>query len=279
VFSGVGKHLRTIDTRTGVTMYEMQYDPAGRLVGISDPDNDTTTILRDAAGLPQAIVGPFSQSTALTLYSDGYLETVTNPANETTTLTYWPGGLLQGFTDPLQRTHTFSYDSLGRLEHDADPAGGSKHLTRATEPGGYSVTVTTALQRSTTHHVQTLPNGTPSRAIDLPSGLTGTALGGLGGPVTTTLPDGRILHWAPGPDPRFGMLSPFMKSEVIATPGGRTQSITRSRTATLLDPNDAMSFTSITDTTTVNGKSFVEVFAKAPRTLTRTTPTGRQVSG
>ena len=36
-----------------------------------------------------------------------------------------------------------------------------------------------------------------------------------------------------------------------------------------------MSFTTLTDTTTVNGKSFLEVFAKAPRTVTRTTPTGR----
>jgi YD repeat-containing protein len=51
-----------------------------------------------------------------------------------------------------------------------------------------------------------------------------------------------------------------------------------SSTATLLDPNDAMSFTSITDTTTVNGKSFFEVFAKAPRTITRTTLAGRQVT-
>jgi YD repeat-containing protein len=49
-------------------------------------------------------------------------------------------------------------------------------------------------------------------------------------------------------------------------------------TATLLDPDDEMSFTAITDTTTVNGKSFLEVFAKAPRTITRTTPAGRQVT-
>jgi RHS repeat-associated protein len=74
------------------------------------------------------------------------------------------------------------------------------------------------------------------------------------------------------------MLSPLVKTQVLTTPGGRTQSVTRSRTTTLLDPNDAMSFTTIVDTTTVNGKSFLEVFAKAPRTITRTTPLGRQTT-
>jgi len=39
-----------------------------------------------------------------------------------------------------------------------------------------------------------------------------------------------------------------------------------------------MSFTTITDTTTVNGKDLLEVFAKAPRTITRTTPAGRHVT-
>ncbi|MCC6556373.1 MAG: hypothetical protein IT372_25720 [Polyangiaceae bacterium] len=82
---------------------------------------------------------------------------------------------------------------------------------------------------------------------------------------------------SPGPDPRFAMLSPIVQSEVLTTPQGLTRSISRSRAAALLDPSDAMSFTTITDTTTVNGLSFLEVFAKAPRTITRTTPLGRQV--
>jgi len=167
---------------------------------------------------------------------------------------------------------------MGLLVMDEDPAGGSKTLTRSEEPGGYGVTVTTALGRSTTYHVQTLATGLPQRTVARPNGLAGTSVGGAGSAVTTTLPDGRVLSWSPGPDPRFGMLSPFVKTEVLTTPGGKTLSIARSRAATLLDPTDAMSFTTTTDTTTVNGKSFLEVFAKAPRTLTRTTPAGRHVT-
>ncbi|MCC6557833.1 MAG: hypothetical protein IT372_33215 [Polyangiaceae bacterium] len=125
--------------------------------------------------------------------------------------------------------------------------------------------MTTALGRSTTHHVQTLATGLPQRSTMLPSGLTGSSAGGLGSAVTTALPDGRVMTWAPG----------LVTSEVLTTPQGLTRAISRSRAAALLDPNDAMSFTTITDTTTVNGLSFLEGFAKAPRTITRTAPLGR----
>jgi YD repeat-containing protein len=73
------------------------------------------------------------------------------------------------------------------------------------------------------------------------------------------------------------MLSPFVKNEVLSTPGGRTRTLARTRTVSQLDPADLMSFATLTDTTTQNGKSFIEVFAKGPRTLTRTTPLGRQI--
>ncbi|XXY47145.1 RHS repeat-associated core domain-containing protein [Sorangium sp. So ce269] len=55
-------------------------------------------------------------------------------------------------------------------------------------------------------------------------------------------------------------------------------SIERSRTAALADPADALSFSSLTDTTTINGRSFVESFSKATHTVTRRTPVGRQVT-
>ncbi|WP_437669669.1 RHS repeat domain-containing protein [Sorangium sp. So ce131] len=114
--------------------------------------------------------------------------------------------------------------------------------------------------------------------MDLPSGLRGAATGGAGSAVRMSLPDGRALTWTPGADPRFGMLSPFARLETIATPGGRTMSIARSRAADLADPADALSFSSLVDTTTINGLSFVEVFSKATRTVTRRTPAGREVT-
>ena len=156
-----------------------------------------------------------------------------------------------------------------RREQDADALGGARRLRRDGHDRARAIDDVPGRALST---------GATQRTVELPSGLAGTSVGGAGGAVTTTLPDGRVLTWTPGPDPRFGLLAPFVKTEVLTTPGGKTLSIARSRAATLLDPSDAMSFTTITDTTTVNGKSFLEVFAKAPRTITRTTPAGRQVT-
>ncbi|WP_438031825.1 hypothetical protein [Sorangium sp. So ce204] len=278
VFDGRGKHQRTVDTRTGATLFQMAYDPSGQLIAIADVDNDVTTIERDASGTPRSITGPFGQATQLELNADGYLWTVTNPEHETVTLTYGAEGLLTGFRDALGRSHTFTYDDAGLLIRDEDPAGGSKRLTPAEEPGGHRETVSTALGRSTTYHVEALATGTVARAIDLPSGLRGTASGKAGSAVDMTLPDGRMLRRIPGADPRFGMLSPFAKVEAITTPGGKTMSIERSRAADLADPADALSFSSLTDTTTINGRSFVELFSKATRTVTRKTPAGRHVT-
>ncbi|WP_165373074.1 RHS repeat domain-containing protein [Sorangium cellulosum] len=203
---------------------------------------------------------------------------MTNPEAETVTLTYGTEGLLTGLKDALDRTHTFTYDAAGLLIRDEDPAGGRKSLTRAEEPGGYGVTVSTALGRSATYHVQSRATGALARAVDLPSGLRGTATGGAGSAVSMSLPDGRALTWTPGADPRFGMLSPFARLATITTPGGKTMSIERSRTADLANPADALSFSSLVDTTTINGRSFVEIFSRAERTVTRTTPAGRQVT-
>jgi len=278
VFSGLGRHLRTVETRTGATLLTLQYAADGVLTGIQDADGDVVTLSRDAAGHPEAITGPLGQTTTLTVNADGYLETITNPANEGVTLGYGNGGLLTAMTDALGRAHGYGYDGMGRLVLDTDPAGGSKTLTPSSVPGGRSITVTTALGRSTTYAVEQPGTATPTRAVTLPSGLAGTAEPGPGGLVTTTLPDGRVMSWSPGADPRFGMLVPFREAETLTTPGGRTWSVTRSRTASLLDPVDVLSFASLQESTKINGKTFLDVFTQSTRTLTRTTPEGRQIT-
>ena len=65
----------------------------------------------------------------------------------------------------------------------------------------------------------------PQRMVELSSGLAGTPIGGARSAMTTTQPDGRVVSWTPGPDPRFGMLVPLVKSQVLTTPGGRVLSI------------------------------------------------------
>ncbi|AKT39594.1 RHS repeat-associated core domain-containing protein [Chondromyces crocatus] len=275
VFSGTGRHLRTIDVRTGATLLGFQYDQAGLLTAIQDGDGALLTISRGSSGTATALTGAFGQTTTLSIDAVGLLAAVSNPASENTTLGYDARGLLTRRTDALGREHTFAYDALGQLTQDSDPAGGSKTLTRSAVGNGRRVSVTTALGRSTTYAVQRPGAADVQRSVTSSAGLMGTRGPGAAGQTTMQLPDGRTVRWSLAPDPVFGMLSPYRKQEILTTPGGRALTVTRSRSATLSNPADPSSFVALQDITNINGKSFVDVFARGTRTTTRTTPAGQ----
>ena len=62
----------------------------------------------------------------------------------------------------------------------------------------------------------------------------------------------------------------------VTTPDGLKYEMTGSREVVLSDPNDFFSVTKITDTTTINGKTYTTVYDATARTFTSTTPMGRQ---
>jgi YD repeat-containing protein len=64
-FDEYGRHLQTLSTLTGAALYQFGYDTAGRLSSVTDGDGNTTSIERDADGVPTAIVAPFGQRTEL----------------------------------------------------------------------------------------------------------------------------------------------------------------------------------------------------------------------
>ena len=80
-----------------------------------------------------------------------------------------------------------------------------------------------------------------------------------------------------GPDPRFGMQAPVLKSGRFTTPGGRVLTLAGTRTVTLASPLDPFSITQLTETMQVNGRTYSGVYQAATRRLTLTTPMGRQL--
>ncbi len=288
VFDQTGRHLRTEDARTGQVLLSFGYSPEGLLTGITDAFGNTTTVERDAYGVPQAIVAPFGQRTELTVHPSGYLATITDPAGDAVGLTYAPEGLLTGLTDPRGNPHTFEYDALGRLQKDSDSAAGSTTLARTeiTPAGdvaaGFVSTKTTALGRTTTYRTETLTTGETRVTVTGPAGLTTVSLEGTDGSRTTTTPDGTVASATVGPDPRFGMQSPQLQSFAVTTPGGLTSTTTASHTALFLDPagdpKDPANVSSLADTLTVNGKTATTVQDLVARQTTTTTPEGRQAS-
>ena len=56
IFDSGGKHLRTLNTLTGKSIYKFNYDPDGLLSSVADVDGLTTTIERDSIGRTTAII-------------------------------------------------------------------------------------------------------------------------------------------------------------------------------------------------------------------------------
>ncbi|MBI2875537.1 MAG: hypothetical protein HYY20_01500, partial [Candidatus Tectomicrobia bacterium] len=275
VFDGEGRHLRTLNALTGAVRYRFSYDSAGLLAAVTDGDGNVTTIERDADGNPTAIVAPFGQRTTLSLDANGHLASITNPAGEATRFSYTDDGLLLTLTDPKDNVHRFTYDALGRLTRDEDPAGGFKALTRSESDTGYTVAVTTALNRVHTYLVEKLSTGSTHRVNTDPSGARTEVILGPDGSRTITLPDGTTTTLAQGPDPRWGMQAFFPSSFSLTTPGGLAASGSTSRSVTLSDPGDPFSLLELTDTLRINGRTYTNTYDATTGKMTFNTPSGR----
>jgi len=274
VLAPSGRHLRTVDGLTGALRYEFGYDAAGRLARVVDGDGNVTTIERDGAGSPAAIIGPFGQRTPLSVSADGFVTRVTNPAGEAVGLGY-DDGLLTALKNPRGDESSYRYDPLGRLVSAADPIGATKTLDRVGSNRDYTVALTDALGRATTHRVEHSSGVTLLSTTSPATGPTQFVVG-KDGIETSTLADGTIVRVVLGPDPRWGMQAPVATSTTITTPGGEVQTTTRQRAATLAIANDLLSLSALTETTTVNGHAYTRAYAAATRTVTATSPEGRR---
>ncbi|EPX64445.1 hypothetical protein D187_005579 [Cystobacter fuscus DSM 2262] len=275
-----GRHQRTVDANnTQVVLYEFGYDARGLLTSIKDRNERTTLVERDSTtGRPLGLMAPYDQHTSLEVDANGYLSAIVNPATERVELTHSPEGLLTQLKDARNNSHTYEYTASGRLLKDSNPAGGSKTLTRTTQPDGYTVTVDTALGRRTTYRVQNLSTGEQRRTTTLASGEVSTRELKPDGKTVITSADGTKMTVEEGPDPRLGMQSPYIPLETTTLPSGRTREVKRERSVTLLTQGDIFSPATLSESMTVNGLTTVSTYDAVTRTLSTRSPMGRQSS-
>jgi RHS repeat-associated protein len=278
-FNGSGRHLRTYDTFTGTILYQFNYDSNGRLTGFTDRNNQLTSVERNGNGDATAIVASGGQRTNLAINAAGYLATITNPAGESVQLSYYTGngdGLLATLTDARNHVHHFTYDADGRLNSDQDPTPSTITLTRNLTTTDL-VTHTSAMGRVNTYKTEDLPtSGVRQTSVDASGAQSVTDIG-TDSSHQITYADGLTATTLQGPDPRFGMQAAFTKSLSLATPGGLKSALTVTRTATLQDPANLLSLTALSSSATLNGQTFTSNYDGVARTLTTTTPTGRQI--
>lgn len=279
IFDGQGRHLRTVGALTRTVRHEFTYDASGRLSSIQDGHGLVTRVERDASGSPVAIVAPHGQRTALTVDDHGYLASITDPAGERMSLTYTPDGLLTSITDAGGELDIHEYGPLGQFTKDLGPGCGSKQLSRVEDGGGYTVSVATALGRTTTYRVQNLPGDKQLRTNTSPAGLQTSILMSPDGNTVVTAPDGTVTTTTEGPDVRFGMHAPQVTARTIRLPSGLTRSATHVQSSTLANgSHNKLDIATLTSSVTLNGNTSTTVYTASTRELTSTNPRGRVVA-
>jgi len=266
-----GRHTRTAETLTGTTQLQLLYDANGGVTSAVDADSNTTVIERDATGTPLAIVAPGGQRTTLAVVS-GRLTSVTNPAGETIQLDYDTQGLLAHFTDGRGGIHTFTYDTNGLLTKDQGPAGGFIAFARSGNPRAYTVTTTTAEGRSEQFGVQLLSDTTARRDHTSADGTQSHMLF-LDATSSSTSSDGTTTSDTSTADARFGMRAPISGGSTVVA-GGHTMNLTHAQTLTPAAANPLV-VASMTDTLSINNRTWTTSYDGVSRTAVLTTPEGR----
>ena len=286
-FDAMGRHLRTLNTLTGAVVYEFSYDVEHRLIAIVDGDNNTTTIERDYAGNPLALIAPFGQRTQLYNNVDGFLEYAANPAGDAYTFSYTNAGLLYRVRDPRGGVANMTYQADGRLATDANAAAGAYTLTRT--EGGASIAasqVVSPLGRTRTISVDAdnsqgakrdKTTGNLYRVTTSEDGSQHSVLFARDGLTTYRDASGVVTTTADEPDPRFGTTAPVTASSTTTLPSGLASTATYSRVVNLANSFDLMSLNTFRETSTVNGRIFSRLFDAPNRTFTNTSPENRQV--
>lgn len=278
-FDAFGRHLETQNAVIKALRYRFHYSEQGWLDKVEDGDGNITTIERDAAANPVAIVASFGPRTMLGLDpQSGYLASVTNPAAETMSFTYHgKEGLLATRKDPRGNVAHFSYDDMGRLIKDEDATGGFSALTRRETIQSYEVGLTTAEKKvPTTYLTQRLPGGAEVQLNMCCCGAETKVETAADGRRQVVSPDGTITNLQQQADPRWGMLAPLLKTWTMKTPSGLTATVTADRKAVLADVSNPLSLTTLTDRSSINGRTYTRILDVKKQQVTQQTPAGRK---
>lgn len=274
-FDSTGRHLKTLDSTTGSTLYSFDYNQDGYLVGITDVNGELTTITRDEEGNPLSIISPDGQITSLELDVNGYLNKITNPAGESYQMTYTTDGLMTKYTDPNNNVSSYTFNDRGRLIKDVNSIGGGWTLNRTDNGAGHTVSMTTGEGRLSTFQVELLSKGDRRQVNIAPDGTQQTKLFKTSGEEITNTADGTVTTLTEGPDPRFGMLSPVPEKVSVKIPSGLTSLTTTSRSALLTNTADPFSLTELGTTVTRNGRIASRKYIQSTQTWTTTSAESR----
>ncbi|MBT3010992.1 MAG: hypothetical protein KME41_04630 [Candidatus Thiodiazotropha sp. (ex Lucina pensylvanica)] len=276
-FDEMGRHLRTMSTKTGADLYTFGYEGDGFVNRVTDGYGNQIQVERDANGTLEAFVSPDNHRTTVTLDSNGYLYELTNPNDETYRFGYTSDGLLTSVVDPEGHAASMRYNERGRLIRDENPAGGVFQLERSELNDGYRVELTSLSGQTTRYDVQ-LAEGQEIRQKTRPDGVISREIIDRAGAWAR-----EETHGATGlrsvvdysSDQRFGWLARHQGVTMLETPGGNVWQSENSQSISLDDVTNPLSLISSTDTRIVNGRTRTVRYDADNQSYTYTSPETR----
>ena len=271
VFDRTGKHIRTVDLDTGITLFTFEYDQDGKLISITDRFGKST-ILHRTGGVITAIEGPHGILTGIGI-TGNHLTAITYPDSSTYGFTYNPEGLMIEKRDPLGGIYSYAYDRAGRVKESMDPSGGifnfSRTLTRdamvttVIDPDGRSETTVRTVDSTGHIHVERMDNnGIRSIGDKDPGGLMGTL----------TLKNGTTITQEYGVDPIY--FTEERSTHTLSLPSGLTYLKEWTRQYKDMDGDGAIDL--ITRDNIINGRPATLSHDLSTHLITMTTPSGRK---
>ncbi|HET8937490.1 MAG TPA: hypothetical protein VFN67_28800 [Polyangiales bacterium] len=168
----------------------------------------------------------------------------------------------------------YDYNTLGLLTLSQDALGGYHRYDVTRTTNMQTVTDTTGLGRVTSYAYTRNNDRTSTFRITFPTGTQNVRNVDANGVSTTTFSDGTVNTSTLVPDPTLGAQS-LLANETTTTPGGRTRTINVTRSVAQTSPTNPLSLTTLTETTTDNGRVSTRAFTKSNRTWTGTSPASR----
>jgi len=163
-----------------------------------------------------------------------------------------------------------------------DPSGSFKTLSRTdASDDKYTVDLVTRLGRTTKYEVERFADETVVRTTTDPDLVARSLSVDPDERRTAVARDDTVTTVTLGPDPRFGMTTPVATQTVLATPAGKTATVTEARTASPDDPS--LPLDTYTRTFTILGigsppspdRVFAQSYDGPTRTITETSAEGR----
>jgi len=276
IMSSDGRHKKTIDLNTGVSLYEFGYDEENNLIATTDQFGNQITIERDSGSVPTAVISPDGIRTELTIDANNQLDRIAFADGSYYEFEYTADGLMTAEIEPEGNRFEHIFNDKGRLTDVTDEEGGHWSYTRTVDANGdVRVEMTTAENNAISYLDNTASTGAYTSTVTDSSGAqTEFSKSGDGLTVNQSLPCGMDLEFIYDVDPeyRFKVLSDMTES----TPSGLDKVIQLNKTYEDTDSNDIPDL--ITDTVTVNNKTTTLAHNTLQTQKVVTSPGGRTVT-